>query len=104
MFNTQIISSPFLFRAIAGPKRQVKQVIQSTAAATARPSSILQGSSKVVRAPLLSRVIRASKYRPSLEILSTPAFFSQSAMRQQVTMYPTTATILSRKGFQMSLC
>ncbi|GBG27431.1 Hypothetical Protein FCC1311_036522 [Hondaea fermentalgiana] len=104
MFNVQIVSSPFLFTALAGPKRQVKQVLQSTQAGKSIPS-VLQGSSKVARVPFLSRVFRASKYRPSLESLSTPAFFATSSIRQQVTKYPTTNTIITRKGInQLTFC
>eukprot|EP00514_Thraustochytrium_sp_LLF1b_P005214 CAMPEP_0184516436 /NCGR_PEP_ID=MMETSP0198_2-20121128/5029_1 /TAXON_ID=1112570 /ORGANISM="Thraustochytrium sp., Strain LLF1b" /LENGTH=91 /DNA_ID=CAMNT_0026906759 /DNA_START=592 /DNA_END=867 /DNA_ORIENTATION=- len=73
-----ILSSPFLFTALAASKGQSKKVVQRAVGKSVFPS-VLPGSSKTARVPLLTKSFRASVYRPSVEALSAPAFTKSSS-------------------------
>jgi len=89
MGSQQIISKPFLFQALAGTKRQVRKVVRAYDGGHRYPS-VLSGESKVRSdVPLLlTRVWDLRVLKPAVEKLSTPAFFTPTAIRNNVVKYP----------------
>ncbi len=67
-----IPSSPHLFTSLAANKRQAKVVFQAATRCVAYPQ-VFKGQSTVKRVALLSKVVKAEVYRPSVEKLHTPA-------------------------------
>jgi hypothetical protein len=79
--------SPHLFTSLAANKRQAKVVVQAATRGAAYPQ-VLKGQSKVKRVALLSRVVKAEVYRPSVEKLHTPAMVQLAPRPHIITSYP----------------